>query len=94
MLVCSVYGSKSQQGYYLYVEKKQALSAVPEALQKRLYPLHCVTHFLLTNEKTLAHAKADNVIESIVNQGFYLQLPVTEEADSLMQAISLKNNKL
>jgi uncharacterized protein YcgL (UPF0745 family) len=60
---------------YLYVDAADGLSQVPEALLSRFgQPIEALS-LLLTPERTLARADAARVLESIEDDGFYLQLP-------------------
>ncbi|MBD2858511.1 YcgL domain-containing protein [Spongiibacter sp. KMU-158] len=77
--ICSVFRSASHEGMYLYVDKAEALTRVPEPLLKRFGRAEHAMVLLLDAEKKLARADAAKVLEAIAEQGFYLQLPPQAE---------------
>lgn len=77
--ICSVYRSASHEGMYLYVDKAEALSRVPEALMQRFGKAEHAMVLVLDPDKELARADAARVLEAISEQGFYLQLPPQPE---------------
>jgi len=90
--ICSVYRSPREEGMYLYVDKKNDLEPVPEALLKRFGKPELAMTLVLTPDKKLARADAGRVLEMIKEQGFYLQIP--PRPDELMQDLRNKNSKL
>lgn len=75
----SIYKSPKQDGMYLYVDRKQGMTEVPEALLTQFgTPVH-VTDMLLTPDRNLARANAKRVLEQIEQVGFYLQMPPKKE---------------
>ncbi len=75
---CSVYKSSKKNEMYLYVDRKYDLKELPEALTLVFgEPLH-VLDMILTPEKKLARVAANKVLESIVEKGFFLQMPPAE----------------
>ena len=77
---------------YLYVEKTAGLKSVPEALLHRFGLPQSVMTMLLKPGQRLASTSADKVLAAIEQQGFYLQLPPS--ADAEMQAMASQNSKL
>ncbi|MBF1842384.1 YcgL domain-containing protein [Pseudomonas aeruginosa] len=76
--ICSVYKSPRKNEMYLYVDKREALSRVPEAL---LVPFGAPQHvfdLLLTPERQLAREDVAKVLENIEKQGFHLLMPPVE----------------
>ena len=73
--VVSVYRSSKNSETYLYVAKKIGVKTLPDGL-KEIFgkPMH-VFDMLLTEDKKLARVDAKKVLDKIVEQGFYLQLP-------------------
>ena len=70
-----VYRSSRTPGMYLYVDGRDNLAAVPEALLSMFgKPVEALS-LMLTAERSLARADAAAVLASIEEQGFYLQLP-------------------
>ncbi|MFB9884836.1 YcgL domain-containing protein [Balneatrix alpica] len=78
-LLCSIFKSSRKDETYLYVSKPEKLSRVPEALLEQFgKPVH-VMDMLLKPDRQLARAKGEDVINRIMQQGFYLQLPPPRE---------------
>ena len=76
-MLCQVYRSPRRQEMYLYVEKTQGLALVPADLMQRFGEPEAIMLVHLDGERQLARANADEVIEKITEQGFYLQMPPT-----------------
>jgi uncharacterized protein YcgL (UPF0745 family) len=91
-VICSIYRSPKKEGMYLYVDKKEGLERVPEALLARFgEPEHAMT-LLIHAERQLARVDAAKVLEGIETQGFFLQMP--PQPDKEMGKIHLKNTKM
>lgn len=73
-IVCDVYRSARVDGMYLYVNRQEGLARVPEPLMKRFGRAEPALSMTLTAAKKLARANADEVIQAIEGQGFYLQM--------------------
>lgn len=70
-----VYRSSRKQEMYLFVDAGADLRDVPQALLERFgRPVQALS-LLLTAERALARADAARVLESIDQQGYYLQMP-------------------
>lgn len=80
MLLCSVYKGTKFDEMYLYVDKKEGLSKVPEVLLSRFGDAKQVMSLVLTPERALARVDIHTVISSIQDKGFYLQMPASKEA--------------
>lgn len=79
MIICSIYRSPRKDEMYLYVDKKEGLSRVPDALKEMFgTPTH-VMDMPLTSERKLARADTTKVMDGIRDQGFYLQMPPPKE---------------
>lgn len=79
-MLCSIYKSRKRQETYLYVEKRDDFSRVPEALMDTFgVPEHVFT-IDITPERKLAGADTAKVLQDLANVGFYLQLPKQEES--------------
>jgi uncharacterized protein YcgL (UPF0745 family) len=82
-LLCSVYRSSKKEGMYLYVRRGTDLGTLPEGLMKVFgLPGHALD-LLLTAEKKLARADSTTVMAHIRDQGFYLQMPPSEQEEPL-----------
>lgn len=73
--ICAIYRSRRHPGMYLFVDKQEALSRVPEALLQRFGDTEFAMTLLLHPERPLARANAEKVLAEIAERGFYLQLP-------------------
>lgn len=77
--ICSIYKSPRKREMYLYVDKREALARVPEALLSAFgVPQHAFD-LLLTPERKLAREDIHKVLDNIEKQGFHLQMPPPEE---------------
>ncbi len=78
-LLCEVFKSSRKEQMYLYVDKRQGLVEVPEALLEQFgKPLPAMT-LILTPEKSLGRARAADVMAAIREKGYYLQMPPAKE---------------
>ena len=78
-ILCSIYKSLRKEGVYLYVEKNQSLSQIPEPLLNTFgQPKHAFD-LLLHPGRTLSRVDVMEVMEAIKTQGYYLQIPPTAE---------------
>lgn len=77
--LCNIYKSRRKEETYLYVSLSDDLSRVPEALLETFGRPELVTKLLITEDRKLARVEAAKVLQSISEQGFYLQLPPPKE---------------
>ncbi|SFT83677.1 YcgL domain-containing protein [Halomonas saccharevitans] len=78
-LLCEIFKSARKEGMYLYVDKRQGLDEVPEALLEHFgKPISAMT-LILTPEKSLGRAQAGDVMAAIREKGYYLQMPPAKE---------------
>ena len=77
--IIDIYRSKRKEGTYLYVKSGYALTELPKILVQQFGEAEFSMKLLLTPEKKLAIADAKKVIESILEKGFYLQMPPKPE---------------
>ncbi|EMH4162378.1 YcgL domain-containing protein [Pluralibacter gergoviae] len=78
-MFCAIYRSSQRDQTYLYVEKKDDFSRVPEELLKSFGRPQFSMLLALDGRKTLANADLDKVKAALVEQGYYLQLPPPPE---------------
>lgn len=78
-MYCVIYRSRKREQTYLYVEKKDDFSRVPETLMKSFAEPHLVMLLPLDGSKKLASADIEKVKQALKEQGFYLQLPPPPE---------------
>jgi uncharacterized protein len=74
-LLCTIYRSNREREMYLFVNRAEGLSRVPEELLARLGTISEVMTIKLTPGRKLARAKAPDVLAAIAAKGFYIQLP-------------------
>jgi hypothetical protein len=63
---------------YLYVDAKNDLSRVPQALLERFGTPVAALSLTLSADRPLARADVAKVLESIAEEGYYLQMPPSE----------------
>ena len=89
-LVTQIYRSKKKEGAYLYTVLGADLNELPAALLQQLGTLEPAMVLKLHEDRKLAQADAKKVIQSLQENGYYLQLPPL--AERYMQQI--ENSKL
>lgn len=72
---CAIYKGPKKTDHYLYVEKEDDFSRVPQALLDMLGNLELVMTLELTPERSLAQADIDQVRTALREQGYYFQMP-------------------
>ncbi len=75
MMKTVIYKGCKKPDSYLYLEKKDDFSRVPEMLLSTLGQLEFVMALDLNPEKKLARADITQVINALCEDGFYLQMP-------------------
>ena len=80
---CSVFKSSKKREMYLYVDRKDGVEKLPEAL-KGVFgePAH-VLDMILTPEKKLARVDAKKVLAEIAQNGFFLQMPPGKDEEKI-----------
>ena len=74
---CFIYKSLKKDELYLYLDKKDDFSAVPEALLQSLGGLAFVMELNLSPERKLAREDVAKVMAGIQSKGFFVQMPPT-----------------
>ena len=82
VLLCDVFRSPRKEGMYLYVETKAGMTKVPDILAKQFGEPHFVMTLALTPDKKLARVSRDDVVDAILKQGFFLQMPPGEQVEA------------
>ncbi|WP_114195101.1 YcgL domain-containing protein [Edaphovirga cremea] len=82
-MLCVIYRSPKRDQTYLYVEKRDDFTRVPEELIKSFGQPQFSMMLNLNNRNKLATADIDKVREALTGQGYYLQVPPPPE--SLLQ---------
>ena len=76
---CFIYKSLKKDYLYLYIPDKDDFSTVPDVLLNHFGKMEFVMDLELSSECKLAREDAGKVIESLKNQGFFVQLPPQKE---------------
>uniref|UniRef100_UPI0035C75945 YcgL domain-containing protein n=1 Tax=Serratia quinivorans TaxID=137545 RepID=UPI0035C75945 len=74
-MLCVIYRSPKRDQTYLYVEKKDDFSRVPEDLLKSFGTPQLAMVLSLEGREKLASADIEKVKEALKEEGFYLQVP-------------------
>ena len=72
---CYVYKSLKKSDTYLYLGRKDCFDVVPDRLRVLFGKPDFVLKFELTEGRTLSQADAGQVMTSLNEQGYYLQMP-------------------
>lgn len=75
MKICSVYLSPRKDEMYLYVDKRDQLSKVPEALLEMFGSPKHVMDIPLTANRELARVDTEKVLADLDEKGYFLQMP-------------------
>lgn len=78
-LECAVYKSLKKDETYVFIPTTTSLSDLPDDLLKVLGQTELSMTLNLTAEKKMARGTAADVIKSIEEQGFYLQMPINPQ---------------
>jgi len=78
-MLCTIYKSSKKAQTYLFVNKRNDFSEVPEALMSVFGTPTLVTVLNLADKSKLAMADIETVKEKLADQGYYLQLPPPQE---------------
>ena len=89
-MFCAIYRSSKRDQTYLYVEKKDDFSRVPEELMKGFGTPQLAMLLPLDGRKKLVNADIEKVKTALCEEGFYLQMPPPPE--SLLK-MHLETNK-
>lgn len=78
-MLCSIYKSLVKPDTYLYIEKRDDFSRVPEKLLETFGRPQFVMLINLASKDKLAQAEKQKVLDELADKGFYLQLPPPTE---------------
>ena len=79
-MICTIYRSSKRDQTYLYVEKRDDFSSVPEELMKSFGQPQLAMVIDLESKKKLGSADIERVKSALKEQGYYLQLPPPPES--------------
>ncbi|KUE79929.1 hypothetical protein ATO46_17235 [Aeromonas schubertii] len=89
-MLCAVYKSRKKADTYLFIERRDDFSRVPDALRSTFGPGQLVMVTKLDPAKPLSISNVEKVMAALVAQGFYLQLPPPQENLLAQHKASLK----
>lgn len=78
-MLCAIYKSARKAQTYLFVNKRDDFSSVPDGLMKTFGTPNLVTLINLATKEKLAMADLEKVKSNLIEKGFYLQLPPPQE---------------
>lgn len=78
---CSIYKSQKKDETYVFIPTKKSLSDLPDKLLKILGQADKIMTLTLTAEKKMARGNVKEIMKSIDEQGFYLQMQIKSELD-------------
>mgnify|MGYP000114927314 CR=1 FL=1 len=78
-MLCTVYKSPKKADTYLFIKVRDDFSDVPEALKSTFGTPILVTVLNLASKAKLGFADLEKVKTSLLEQGYYLQLPPPQE---------------
>jgi uncharacterized protein YcgL (UPF0745 family) len=87
---CFIYKSLKKSELYLYLEKKDDFTKVPEALLKSFGKVEFVMDLELSSDRKLAREDINKVLASLKEKGFFVQIPPT----IIPEPMFVKNSKL
>lgn len=73
--ICNIYKSSKEEEMYLYIEKKDDFSDIPEILLKKFGEPVFVMRLAIDKNTKLARVDSSHVLEMIQANNFYLQMP-------------------
>lgn len=77
-MLCTIYKGSKKEGAYLYIEKKDDFSRVPDALMA-MFGKPSLVMTILLDGKQLARVDIEKVKNSLTTDGYFLQLPPPPE---------------
>ena len=81
---CAIYKGLKKADHYLYVEKEDIFSSVPEALLQLLGDLQLVISLELSSERQLAQADVIQVMKQLKEEGYYFQMPPEKDESKII----------
>ncbi len=76
---CFIYKSLKKDGLYLYLDKEDDFSALPDILLSNVGKLAFVMSLELTPERKLARENSQKVLDCIKEKGFFIQMPLQNQ---------------
>ncbi len=72
---CWIYRSSRKAEMYIYLTEQDEFDCLPEALRRLLGSLDLVMQLDLHPERKLARVETSAVLDSLAEQGYYIQMP-------------------
>lgn len=72
---CHIYRCARKEEMYLYVHENTKLEDLPEDLMKLVKQLTHVMDLELSDKRKLARVDVNEVIKSLENKGYFIQMP-------------------
>lgn len=91
-ILCAAWRSDAVPDTYLMVDSEKGLEGLPDELAARFKNPQLVTTFELSPGRKMASANPEDVLRSIYDRGYYLQLPPPK--DQHMSSVAARNEKL
>ncbi len=80
MIILSIFKSPRKDEMYLYVDKREQLERVPEALLEMFgQPVHVMDMPMTPNRKLARVESTAKLLDDLVSRGYYLQMPPQKE---------------
>ncbi|MGD8108906.1 YcgL domain-containing protein [Vibrio sp. TRT 21S02] len=73
-MLCAIYKSSKKEGAYLYIQKKDDFSQVPDTLMQ-MFGKPIMVMMVNLDGRQLAQVDIEKVKQSLNEDGFFLQLP-------------------
>lgn len=89
---CAIYRGSKKYDSYLFVEKEDDFSRVPQPLLDMLGRLELAMTLELTPERKLARADVNEVMQKLTNDGYFLQMPDESEKLPLARKLPSSHN--
>ena len=93
-MICAIYRSTKRDQTYLYIEKKDDFSRIPEELLQSFGEPQFAMLLDLAQRQRLANADIEKVKQALTDQGFYLQVPPPVESMLNAYLDELKNSEI
>ncbi|WP_395342359.1 YcgL domain-containing protein [Ningiella sp. W23] len=91
-MLCAVYKSKKKADSYLYINKKDDFSQVPESLLQIFGQPQFVMLIPVNKRERLGGMPKQVILDKLESEGFYLQLPPKVESLLEQHRASLVND--
>ncbi len=76
---CTIYKGSKKADHYLYIEREGDFDPVPQHLLELLGELSLVMSIELSEKRRLVQADVKKVMQSLMEQGYYFQVPPRAE---------------